>query len=161
MGTSSHGDYKDRFFGAAVYLFALYDAVSLAGALSSVPVIASIFKILMIMLTPVSLIYGVINSIIPLGWGSLIVFFVLFLAVAQNYKVSYFIRFNTMQSILIGFAISLIQIILQTVPALGLVGSAVSAVAIGVCLFCIVQCCLGRRPDIPSFSEFVYNYVSR
>ena len=157
MGRGGYADSSDRFFGAIVYLLALSDSVSLLGGLLAIPMLRPVFEILAILLTPVA----IINSIIPMGFGSLILFFVLLLAVVQNPKISYFIRFNTMQSILIGIALSLIQIIIGTIPGLGLIGSVISVLAIGTCLFCMVQCALGNRPDIPSFSHFVYNYVPR
>ncbi len=154
---SGYGDYKDRFFGAAVYLFALYDAVVLGAALLTIPALRPLFQLIQVLLLPISTLYG----LIPLGLGSLIVFFALYLAVVQNNNISFFIRFSAMQSILLGIALSLIQIILQTLPALALVGSVISLVAIGVCFYCMVQCLLGRRPEIPSFSNFVYNFISR
>lgn len=157
MGRGSSIDYSDRFFGTIVYLLALSDSVFLLGDLARITAIRPLLSILFILLTPVT----IINRLIPFGFGSLVLFFVLLLAVVQNPRISYFIRFNTMQSILIGIALSLVGIIIQTIPGLGLIGSAISLFAIGICLFCMVQCILGRRPDIPSFSQFVYNYVPR
>ena len=82
-------DVKDRFFGAAVYLFAIYDALALGtGLMLQVPALAPIFNFLQLLLLPISLLYGVFDAIIPLGLGSLVVFFVLFLAVVQNEKIS-------------------------------------------------------------------------
>lgn len=156
MGMGST-NYSDRFFGAIVYLLALSDAVLLLGVLQTAPVLGPLINILAILLIPIS----IINSLIPFGFGSLVLFFVLLLAVVQNPKISYFIRFNTMQSILIGIALSLVGIIIQTLPGISLIGSIISVFAIGVCLYCMVQCIVGNRPDIPSFSEFVYNYVPR
>ena len=157
MGRSGSIDYSDRFFGAIVYLLALSDAVSLLGGLLTIPALRPLFSILTLLLTPVA----IVNSIIPFGFGSLVIFFVLLLAVVQNPKISYFIRFNTMQSILIGIALSLVGIIIQTIPGLGLISSMISIFAIGICLFCMVQCILGRLPYIPSFSQFVDNYVPK
>ena len=157
MARGGYADYSDRFFGAIVYLLALSDAVTLLGGLLAVPALRPLLNLLTLILTPVI----IINSIIPFGLGGIVIFFILLLAVVQNPKISYFIRFNTMQSILIGIAVSLIQIIISTIPGLGLIGSVISLVAIGACLYCMVQCAFGRRPDIPSFSQFVYNYVPR
>ena len=156
MGRSAFTDNKDRFFGAVVYLFALADAVSMGGGLLSiVPALAPLFQILTTMLIPV----GIVYNIIPGGFGSLIVFFILILAVVQNQKISYFIRFNTMQSILIGIAISLIQIVFSTLGGLNIIGIAVFLIAVPVCIYCMVQCALGKYPEIPSFSKFVYDQV--
>ena len=155
-------DIKDRFFGAIVYLFAVYDVMALGiGLFTLIPALLPLFQILQILLTPIQLIYGIFNTAIPLGLGSLVVFFILFLAVVRNDKVNYFIRFNTMQSILIGIAVSLIQIIFGTLGGLGIVGGLVFLVVVSVCFYCIVQCFLGRYPELPSFSDIVYMYVQR
>jgi hypothetical protein len=155
-------DYKDRLFGALVYLFAVYDAVVLGGALPAyIPAVAPLFNLLNLLLLPISFVYGIFNAILPLGLGSLVVFFILWLAVVQNAKISYFIRFNTLQSILIGILIALVQIILQTLSGLDLIGGAGFFVAIAACFYCIGQCILGRYPEIPSISEAVYSQLPR
>jgi hypothetical protein len=151
-------DYKDRLFGALVYLFAVYDAVALGSALQGyIPALAPLFNWLNLLLLPISLVYGAF----PLGLGSLIVFFILYLAVVRNEKITYFIRFNALQSILIGFLIVLVQIILQTLSGLSLIGGAGFFVAIAACFYCIGQCILGRYPEIPSISEVVYTQLPR
>lgn len=156
MGRRAFVDNKDRFFGAAVYLFALADVIGLGmGLLSIIPALAPLFQILTTILIPV----GIIYNLFPGGFGGLIVFFILILAVVQNPKISYFIRFNTMQSILIGIAVSLIQIVFGTLGALGVIGILVFLIVMPVCIYCMVQCALGRYPEIPSFSKFVYDQV--
>ena len=159
-------DYKDRFFGAAVYLFALRDAVGLGLILllalpSLSPILSPLIGLLNILLTPVNLIYAIVGTAIPGGFGSLVIFFVLIIAVVQNEKISYFIRFNTMQSILIGIALSLILIVSNTLGVLNLIGGLIFVIAAPICLYCIVQCALGNYPEIPNFSRFVYDQVRR
>ena len=164
MGRYALADNKDRLFSALVYLFALKDVVFFGAILSSVlPAIAPIMNILSILLLPATIIYGIVGTAIPGGFGSLIIFFILIVAVVQNQNISYFIRFNTMQSILIGIASSLIQIIITAIPLPSLiintVGGVAFIIAMPVCLYCMVQCALGKYPEIPSFSKFVYNQV--
>lgn len=155
-------DYKDRFFGAVVYLFAVYDVLGLGSSLfAQIPALLPLYQILQILVIPIAIIYGIFNTAIPLGFGSLIVFFILFLAVVRNERISYFIRFNTMQSILIGIAISLIQIIFRNLGGLGLIASTVFIVVVATCFYCMAQCILGRFPEIPSISEIVYTQVPR
>ena len=162
MARFGAADVKERFFGAAVYLFAIHDALALGSSLVvQIPALAPIFNLLQILVFPVSLIYGVFNSIIPLGFGSLIVFFVLFIAVVRNEKIPYFIRFNTLQSILFGIAISLITIIFQTVGGLGLIGGVVFVIATGASLYCIAECAMGRYPEIPTVSAAAYSQLPR
>ncbi|MEM9508173.1 MAG: Tic20 family protein [Cyanobacteria bacterium P01_E01_bin.35] len=154
-------DVKDRIWGAAVYLFAIHDAMSLGGRLLvQFPALMPLFTLLDTLTTPIKLIYGIFNTAVPV-FGSLIVFFILFLAVVRNDRIPYFIRFNTLQSILFGIAISLISIVFGTFGALGLIGSLVFVLATGASLFCIVQCALGRYPEIPSISAAVYSQLPR
>lgn len=151
----------ERFFGAAVYLFAIHDALPLGlGLVAQFPVLEPFFSLLFVLVTPVSLVYGIFNSIIPL-FGSLVVFFILFIAVVRNERVAYFIRFNTLQSILFGIAISLISIVFGTLNALGLIANLVFILATGASLFCMVECALGRYPEIPSISAAVYSQLPR
>lgn len=155
-------DIKDRFFGAAVYLFAIYDAMALGSGLSvQVPALLPFFNFLQILVLPITLIYDLFNRVIPFGFGSLIVFFILFIAVVRNEKISYFIRFNTLQSILFGIAISLIAIVFNAVGALALIGGLVFLLGTGASIFCMVQCALGRYPEIPSVSDAVYGQLPR
>ena len=161
MAWRGSADIKDRFFGAAVYLFAIYDALALGIPLmAQVPALVPFFQILQILVTPISLVYGIVNTAIPI-FGSLLVFFILFLAVVRNERIPYFIRFNTLQSILFGIALSLIQIVFGTFGALGLIGGVVFIIATGASLYCMVECALGRYPEIPSISAAVYSQLPR
>lgn len=162
MARFGSADVKDRFFGAAVYLFAIYDALLIgSGLMTQLPAAVPIFNFLQSLLLPISLLYGIFDAIIPLGLGSLVVFFVLFLAVVQNEKISYFIRFNTLQSILFSIAISLISIIFSTLGGLGLIGGFVFIIATGASLFCMAECVFGRYPEIPTISAAVYSQLPR
>jgi uncharacterized membrane protein len=151
-------DIKDRFFGAAVYLFAIYDAMNIGmGLIVQIPVLAPIFNFLQLLLLPISLVYGAF----PFGLGSLVVFFILFLAVVQNQKISYFIRFNTLQSILFGIAISLVAIIFRTLGGLDIIGGLVFIIATGLSLFCMAECAVGRYPEVPTVSAAAYSQLPR
>ena len=125
------------------------------GLLTIVPALSPLFNFLSILLIPVIVIYG----IVPGGFGGIVIFFILILAVVQNERISYFIRFNTMQSILIGIAVSLVQIVFGTLGGLNIIGMLVFLVVMPVCIYCMVQCALGKYPEIPSFSKFVYEQV--
>ena len=162
MARFGSADVKDRFFGAAVYLFAIYDALPLGtGLMVQVPALVPIFDFLQLILLPISLIYGIFNTAIPFGFGSLVVFFILFIAVVRNDNISYFIRFNTLQSILFGIAIALISIVFGTLGGLGLIGGLVFLVATGASLFCIAECAFGRYPEIPTISAAAYSQLPR
>ena len=161
MARFGSADIKERFFGAAVYLFAIYDAMALGtGLLVQFPSLLPFFRLLNVLVIPVSIIEGVFNTAIP-RFGSLVVFFILFLAVVRNDRIPYFIRFNTLQSILFGIAIALISIVFGTLNALALIGGLAFIIATGASLFCMVECALGRYPEIPSISSAVYSQLPR
>ena len=95
-------------------------------------------------------------------FGGLVLFLVMFLAVVRNTKVPYFIRFNTLQALLIDIAVILVsyafQIILQPLGSLLILRTLSSTVFIGVLsivIFAIAQCLQGNEPDLPGISEAV------
>lgn len=162
MSRFGTADVKERIFGAAVYLFAIYDAIFIGQYLPErIPALIPIFELLLLLVKPVTVLYGFFNSIIPLGFGSFAVFILLFITIVRNEKVPYFIRFNTLQSILFGIAIALISIIFGTVGGLGIVGSIAFIIGTGASLYCIAECLMGRYPEIPTVSAAAYSQLPR
>ena len=101
-----------------------------------------------------------IEQAIP--FGNLILFFILFLGVARNPKVSYFIRFNTLQAILIDILLILIsyafQVIIQPIGGGLLVSTLSSTVLVGtlaIVIFAFSECIQGKEPDLPGISDAV------
>lgn len=156
-------DSKDRFFGAAVYLLAIRDATMLGAIFAlQIPALAPLFDFLQRILLPVNLIYGIFNQAIPFGLGSLVVFFILFIAVVRNEKISYFIRFNTLQSILFGIAVSLVEIVFGQLSLLiFIVAGPVFLLVTGASFYCIAECIMGRYPEIPTISAAVSSQLPR
>jgi hypothetical protein len=160
---------SDKILGSLPYLLPLFDAILVGGALfkliDNFPVLAPLRDVLLILVTPVVLLYGLLNSIIPFGLGSLAIFFALFLLVVRNPKVSHFIRFNTLQAILIGFIISIGSLLLSLLdlPGLGLITDTFYNVllfgGIAAVGYSIVQCLIGRYPEIPTISEAVHMQI--
>lgn len=147
-------DSKDRIFAALVYLMPLYYAVVSFGSyvLEQLPAL----RIILIPLAPVAYIYRTI----PLA--NLIIFFALFLAVVRNPKISYFIRFNTLQAILLDiglFLLSLVGMILQIPFLLQIFSSVVFIAVLGACLYSMIQSILGRYAEIPTISEAAYSQL--
>lgn len=162
MSRFGTADVKERLLGAAVYLFAIYDAIFIGQSLPlQIPALAPIFQLLILLVSPITFVYGVFGRIIPLGFGSFVVFIILFAAVVRNEKVAYFIRFNTLQSILFGIAIALISIIFRTVGGLAIVGGITFIIATGASLYCIAECLMGRYPEIPTVSAAAYSQLPR
>ena len=100
---------------------------------------------------------------IPFGLGSLLLFFVLFLAVVRNPNVPYFLRFNALQALLTDIALIVLSIgfrlLLQPIAAgsllLSTLSSAVIVAVLAILLFSLVECLRGREPDLPGISQAV------
>ena len=150
-------DIKDRIFGSLVYLMPLYSVMPFGGDLfRQFPFL----EIITIPLIPLSIIYSI-------PFGSLIVFFVLFLAVVRNEKIAHFIRFNTMQAILIDIVLSLLSFLFFRIIGPGILNSLIETTIhnviftgiLAVIIYAISQCVVGRYPEIPAISEAVYTQV--
>jgi 4-amino-4-deoxy-L-arabinose transferase-like glycosyltransferase len=152
-------DTKDRIFAALVYLLPLYSAFALGDSIfQQIPFLGAA---LVIVLTPLAFLYSSLGS-----FGSLIIFFVLFFAVVRNPRISHFIRFNTMQAILIDILVYLLGLALGFVArGLGanlVVETLFNVVFLGAfaaCVYSIIQSVIGKYADIPTISEAAYSQV--
>ena len=152
-------DTKDRIFAALVYLLPLYSAFALGDSIfQQIPFLGAA---LVIVLTPLAFLYSSLGS-----FGSLIIFFVLFFAVVRNPRISHFIRFNTMQAILIDILVYLLGLVLGFVArGLGanlVVETLFNVVFLGAfaaCVYSIIQSVIGKYADIPTISEAAYSQV--
>lgn len=155
---------SDRIFSCLVYLLPLMDVVGL---------VFNVFQTSDSFLTP--LLVAIVKPLSPLlniyygfPFLPLIIFFALYMLVVRNEAVPHFIRFNTMQSILIGIVLSLFSILwsfvfssifsmssLVTQTIFNTIFLAVVA-AVG---YSIVQSALGRYAEIPTISEAAYTQV--
>ena len=156
----------DRIFGTLVYCFAVYDTLFFGGfLLQQFPV----FQVLVLPARPVMITYGLVSALLgPLGnFGSFLVFILLFAAVVRNDRISHFIRYNAMQSILIGILLALGGIIMRSVliPALGggiLIETLFNVLFLGglaASYFSMIQSALGRYAEIPTISDAAYSQV--
>jgi uncharacterized protein YqhQ len=152
-------DTKDRIFAALVYLLPLYSAFAFGIFIfQQIPFLGAA---LAIVLTPLAFLYSSLGS-----FGSLIIFFVLFFAVVRNPRISHFIRFNTMQAILIDILVSLLGLVLGFVArglganlALETLFNVVFLGAFAACVYSIIQSVIGKYADIPTISEAAYSQV--
>lgn len=148
---------KDRIFACLPYLLPLFSAVPFgAPLLKQFPAL----QVILIPLIPVQFVYGVI----PGGLGAIVVFFLLFLLVVRNERIVHFIRFNTMQAILLDIALFLCTLAWQmlrlgTNLLTDTLLNVVFLAALIACGFSIVQSLLGRYPEIPGISEAAYAQV--
>ncbi len=145
-------DAKDRSFGALIYLFPLVYALPFGIALlTQFPWLYQFFS-------PLVAIYGLTNS---LPFASLIIFFGLWFAVVRNENVSYFLRFNGMQAILMNILQILFSLIMGIlVPAFGSQGLVTETLnntifmgSIVVCFYCIFRSIQGQYAEVPAISE--------
>lgn len=152
-------DTKDRIFAALVYLLPLYSAFAFGIFIfQQIPFLGAA---LAIVLTPLAFLYSSLGT-----FGSLIIFLVLFFAVVRNPRISHFIRFNTMQAILIDILVYLLGLALGFVArGLGanlVVETLFNVVFLGAfaaCVYSIIQSVIGKYADIPTISEAAYSQV--
>ena len=147
----------DRIFASLPYLLPLVDGLAFGTFLIQQ------FPFLGIVLSPLQPLL-VIYTTVP--FAGLIIFFALFLLVVRNENISHFIRFNTMQAILIDIILILCTLILpflaQAIRVQLVVETLFNMVFLGVLaafVYAVAQSLLGRYAEIPTISEAVYMQV--
>lgn len=154
----------DRIFASLPYLLPLIEGLVFGVALfRQFPGLG----ILLVVLQPILIVYGLISSAF-FGFGSLILFLLLFFLVVRNERISHFIRFNTMQAILIGIVLSLCSLIIQYILAPVLTNAPFvmetlyTTIFLGVVVaffYSVIQSLMGRYAEIPTISEAVYMQI--
>lgn len=146
----------DRIFGALAYLLPLFYGMQFGGSLMQM---FPVLQLLLIPVLPIALIYS-----IPLA--GIIVFMGLYLLVVRNSRISYFIRYNTMQALLMGIVIFLLQLVLMVFNLLGTFDFVTKVfsnfVFIGVLagvIFAIVQSIRGIYAELPTISDATKSQV--
>ncbi|MBV5261651.1 hypothetical protein FLX56_24880 [Synechococcus moorigangaii CMS01] len=145
----------DRLFGALPYLLPLVYALPFGlPFLMRFPILAVIY----VPLQPLIRLYS-------FPFAGLIIFFVLYAAVVRNSRISHFIRFNTLQAILIDIALVLFGIVIQIFGfgGGGLLIETLSNVAflgtLVACLYAMVQSILGKYAELPTISQAAYSQL--
>jgi uncharacterized membrane protein len=129
-------------------------------------------KFLLAQFQPLQLLFLPLLPLLRIYYGvryaGLIIFFALFLLVVRNEKISHFIRFNTMQAILLDIVIFLFSIltdVIGLVPAGGFAIQTLSTtIFIGILatvVYSIAQSLMGRYAEIPAISDAVYMQLPR
>jgi uncharacterized membrane protein len=147
----------DRIFASLPYLLPLLDSLVFSASFFRVfPALQVVFAPLL----PLIVIYG------QVPFAGLIAFFALFFLVVRNEKVPHFIRFNTMQALLVDILLVLANLILPILSQMEglnlLVTALASTVFLGVLaifIFGVVQSLRGIYAEIPTLSEAVYSQV--
>jgi uncharacterized membrane protein len=159
----------DRIFASLPYLLPLLDAVVMYSGpfQQQFPTVANVLFLPLAPFLAIYLLFLQVFSFGGLGLGGLIIFFALYFLVVRNEKISHFIRFNTMQSIIVGIVLSIFSIVwsfaLEPVFRTGLIQETLFNVAlfgtIAVVAYSIVQSVMGRYADIPTLSDAAYMQV--
>ncbi|OUL35636.1 hypothetical protein BV372_10560 [Nostoc sp. T09] len=149
---------SDRILACLPYLLPLIDGL-MFGYVSLLRQFPEL-QVLFLPLGPIVAIYASLGQ-----FGQLIVFFALFFLVVRNEKIIHFIRFNTMQAILLDIIVFLCSIVLRVVALPG-VDFAVQTVAstiflglVAAIVYSVAQSLMGRYAEIPAISDAVYMQV--
>jgi hypothetical protein len=148
---------SDRIFACLPYLLPLIEVFAFGQFLfRDLPVL----QLLFIPLLPLLNIYK------SIPYAGMIIFFGLWLLVVRNEKISHFIRFNTMQAILLDIIIFLLAILTQIIGAIPTGGFALQTLyttiflgIVGAVVYSVAQSLLGRYAEIPAISDAVYMQV--
>jgi hypothetical protein len=159
MSRSSSASVGDRVLSTLPYLLPLADALLGFGQ----PLLLQ-FPQLSVLALPLSPVFALYRTI---PFAGLVVFLALFLLVVRNESLPHFLRYNTMQAILLDVLASILGIVFQLVlePALGgtfVMETLFSSVFLGIwaaSLYSIVQSLRGFYPEIPTLSDAVYLQV--
>jgi uncharacterized membrane protein len=127
----------------------------------------SLFQDFPILITPFLPLLPVIRFYYQFSFLGLILFFALFFLVVRNPRIPHFIRFNTMQAILLSILISVVSIIndmvLAQIPGFGFVVTTINSTlflaTVVAFIFSLVQSLRGHYAEIPPLSDAVYMQV--
>ena len=162
----------DRFFACLVYLLPLVEAYLLASGL--LQLLQAFVPAIGILLLPLQLAASIYIAIIApfsfggFGIGGFLIFVLLIALVVRNDRICHFVRFNTMQAIIIGIALSLFSILwalintivpLDTTLVSILVIGGLFFGTVGISIYSIVQSALGKYAEIPTLSDAAYVQV--
>ena len=100
----------------------------------------------------------IIERSIP--FGNLLLFLAIFIGIVRNNKVSYFIRFNALQSLIINIGILIISFIFEIFfnpfsnsLIIRTFSSTLLFSLFAVIVYCVWSCTQGNEPDLPIVSE--------
>ena len=146
-----------RLFGGLVYLIPLKYGMGFGLDLFFK---FQFLEILRIITLPIEFIKG------NLPFGYIFLFLFLFLGIVKNPKASYFLRFNTLQAILINiillitsYLFLIISRIIENISILQVLSECIFIILLTITIFCIIKCFLGKEPDIPWISNSVRGQI--
>ncbi|MBW4492321.1 MAG: hypothetical protein KME26_04380 [Oscillatoria princeps RMCB-10] len=148
---------SDRIFACLPYLLPLIDGLDFGRFLfDQFPALQLVFMPLL----PLIQIY----SGIP--FAGFIIFLALYLGVVRNEKISHFIRFNTMQAILLDIILMLcglvVPILASGLPVRFVLETLYNMIFLGILaafIYSVAQSLMGRYAEIPTLSDAVHMQV--
>jgi len=142
---------RSRFLGVFLYLIPWADSLTFGNHLY---IQYPFTQIIQIPAIPIIL----IERSIP--FGNLLLFVAIFIGLVRNNKVSYFLRFNALQSLLINIGIIIVSFIFEIIfnPFLNslLIRTLSSTLLISlfsIIFYCVWSCTQGKEPTLPGISE--------
>jgi hypothetical protein len=149
--------FPDRIFACLPYLLPLIEVFAFGQfLLNNFPVLGLIFLPLLPLLR---IYYGV-------RYAGMIIFFALWLLVVRNEKIPHFLRFNTMQAIILDIVIFLCSIltdIVKLVPGSGFAMETLyTTIFLGIIaaiVYSVAQSLMGKYAEIPAISDAVHMQV--
>jgi hypothetical protein len=159
MSWQSSQTAADRFFGGLAYLLPIVNVYFFGlFVFQQFPIVQQLYL-------PLAPLMAIENNRI----GGLVLFLVLYAGVVANHRVSRFVRFNTLQAILIGILLSLCGMALQyfLLPLIG--GGIVTQVLMNVVFFGtiaisfygIAMSALGKYAEFAQLSETAHMHIDR
>lgn len=161
---------QDRIFASLTYLLPMTLVLGFGSYLFSV---FPAFRIIVLPFMPLIFLYAYISSLIP--YSGIIIFFALYLLVVRNDRLRHFIRFHTMQAILldifvslcswlmrlIGFPIELLPSDIATNFFFNIVSTTIFLAVFSASVYSVFQAVRGLYAEIPVISDAAYIQVSR
>jgi uncharacterized membrane protein len=153
--------FPDRILACLPYLLPLIEGLMFGSILlNQFPVL----KLFFLPLFPLQQIYR------SIPYAGLIIFFALWLLVVRNEKISHFIRFNTMQAIILDIVIFLCVILVQILAQMSQVIPGVNfaletfanTIFLGIVaavVYSVAQSLMGKYAEIPAISDAVHMQV--
>lgn len=146
----------DRIFASLAYLLPLFYVMPFGGFLFD---LFPPLQALVLVVLPVALIYSI-------PFAGLLVFMLLYLLVVRNNRVSLFIRYNTMQALLMGIVLFIVQLLVQLLIRVAsfdllikvLFNFVFITTVIGVG-YAVVQSVRGIYAEIPTLSDATKSQV--
>ena len=140
-----------RILGALLYMIPWSDSITFG---SHLYIKYPFIQIIQIPAIPIIL----IERSIP--FGSLLLFLAIFLGLVRNSKVSYFLRFNGLQALLINIGIIIISFIFEIIFSpffnsliIRTFSSTLLISLFSVIVYCVWSCMQGNEPNLPGISQ--------